>query len=127
MFIHVTVKETDQSKWLHQLVGDVRNYLTGQPGAVHLKSKEYSLSLAEPMTYKLLVPKKRITSDQLRKVVVKTVYTILTKWLKFPTANQSRMQAAFIRTLLVHLNNPDILLLPGVYKTFQRVRQTLFP
>lgn len=120
-----TVNRNEVNKWLFGLVAAIRGHFnTRQP--VNLVSADYGIALASPVTYTLKTCGRPPTGPGLNAEIVSTIRKVLLCWLNFPS-NQSQLQAAFIRELLSNINNLDILLLPGVFDTFNHVRKTCFP
>lgn len=102
---------------------DIRNAYSRRETPT-LLSSTYSLPLDPVAEYKIKYNARAPTGENLVSLTVLTVTQIFTKWFHYPQ-NQSRLQGTFIRQLLHHVNNTDVLLIPGVYKAFTQVRHTL--
>ncbi|KAI0643058.1 hypothetical protein C8Q79DRAFT_1013031 [Trametes meyenii] len=122
------VVETAHNKWLSKLLADIRLQLSkcaldGTP----LRSSDY-LSLPVIQTYTIL-PKVSVPrsagEDVWNTTVVQLLCLALAALLKYPN-NQNWMQAAFVRHMLSAMGNADILLIPGVFECFQRIRPNIF-
>ncbi|KAI0640352.1 hypothetical protein C8Q79DRAFT_930644 [Trametes meyenii] len=122
-------KAKEQTAWLKSLLKDVQaQLLLPQERRQPLQSSKY-LVLQENKEYTIKynnhLPLQR-NGSSMHDLLVKFTREALLLWLKFPSG-QGQLQAGFIRTLLQHFHNPDVLLLPGMHDVFCRVRGSLLP
>ncbi|KAI0349280.1 hypothetical protein OH77DRAFT_1432209, partial [Trametes cingulata] len=85
------------------------------------------LPLPEPAEYKFSQRRGRLPGNKeaQNQTLAAELHNVLSCWLQFP-AGQSNLQGTFVRHLLNAFENSDVLLLPGVYDAFLRVRETVF-
>ncbi|KAI0676636.1 hypothetical protein C8Q78DRAFT_1073420 [Trametes maxima] len=98
-------KAKEQTVWLTTLLKDIHTQL------LLPEEERQPLQSSNPLMHDFLV---------------KFTREALLLWLRFPSG-QGQLQAGFIRTLLQHFHNPDVLLLPGMHDVFSRVRGSLLP
>ncbi|KAI0665425.1 hypothetical protein C8Q78DRAFT_995566 [Trametes maxima] len=122
-------KAKEQTAWLRSLLKDVQaQLLLPRERRQPLQSSKYFV-LQENREYTIKhnnhLPLQR-NGSSMHDLLVKFTREALLLWLKFPSG-QGQLQAGFIRTLLQHFHNPDVLLLPGMHDVFCRVRGSLLP
>ncbi|KAI0644164.1 hypothetical protein C8Q79DRAFT_913615, partial [Trametes meyenii] len=122
------VAETAHNKWLSKLLADIHLQLSKRAlDRTPLRSSDYlSLSIIQTYTIspKVSVPRSA-GEDVWNTTVVRLLCLALAAFLKYPN-NQNRMQAAFVRHMLSAVGNADVLLIPGVFECFQRIRPNIF-
>ncbi|KAI0666354.1 hypothetical protein C8Q78DRAFT_994787 [Trametes maxima] len=122
-------KAKEQTVWLTTLLKDIRTQLLlPEEERQPLQSSKY-FALPENREYVIKynshLPQNH-NSPLMHDFLVKFTREALLLWLRFPSG-QGQLQAGFIRTLLQHFHNPDVLLLPGMHDVFSHVRGSLLP
>ncbi|KAI0676631.1 hypothetical protein C8Q78DRAFT_987239 [Trametes maxima] len=122
-------KAKEQTVWLTTLLKDIHTQLLlPEEERQPLQSSKY-FALPENREYVIKynshLPQNH-NSPLMHDFLVKFTREALLLWLRFPSG-QGQLQAGFIRTLLQHFHNPDVLLLPGMHDVFSRVRGSLLP
>ncbi|KAI9065665.1 hypothetical protein FKP32DRAFT_1674557 [Trametes sanguinea] len=107
-YLKGTIKPKGPTAWLCRLANDVLE---------QYKKKTHSFSSH--------LGRIAQRADLQHEAVLKEVRHILGTWLVFP-AGQSNLQGHFVRHIINAFHTSDILLLPGVFKAFERVHETVF-
>ena len=116
------VDRSSRNTWIDRLVMDVGIAMDGSK-KVDFDSEAYIPGLNEPSTFSF-TPGKRIRYEK-NDLLVSSVSSIVRKWLRFPSDEQSLVQLSIIDIILSKCP-PSVLFLDKVWETYQTPFATVF-